>query len=91
MSIVYLPFVYGSLYRMAVKQVRGEPVSASDIFGGLPVMLRMLGLIILIWLAGLVLQLVLSAVFSVLHLGGATSGQFGANGTFPTPAQVAPK
>ena len=33
-SLVYRAFISGGLYHMAVKQVRGEPISAADLFGG---------------------------------------------------------
>ncbi len=42
-GVLWRAFFYGGVYRMAVKQVRGEPISAGDIFSGGPLFLKMLG------------------------------------------------
>lgn len=41
-SLVWRAFFSGGVYRMAVKQVRGEPISVSDVFSGGPLFLNML-------------------------------------------------
>jgi uncharacterized membrane protein len=50
-SAVYTAWLYGGVYRTAVKQVRGEPISTGDIFSGGPLMLKMLGFNIVYGLA----------------------------------------
>jgi len=43
LSLVYTSYLYGGIYRIAVKQVRGEVTSIGDLFSGGPLMLKMLG------------------------------------------------
>jgi uncharacterized membrane protein len=43
LSFVYTSYLYGGIYRIAVKQVRGEMTSIGDLFSGGPLMLTMLG------------------------------------------------
>ncbi len=50
-TLAYQAFLYGGLYGMAVKQVRGEPISFNDIFSGGRYFLPMLGFQILYALA----------------------------------------
>lgn len=45
---VYSAFLYGGLFRMAVRQVRGLPLAFGDIFAGGPLFGRMLGAIFLL-------------------------------------------
>lgn len=40
---IYTAWLYGGVYRAAVKQVRGEPISTADLFTGVPTMWSMLG------------------------------------------------
>ncbi len=42
-SAIYTAWLYGGVYRTAVKQVRGEPISTADLFVGVPTMWSMLG------------------------------------------------
>ncbi len=50
-TIIYQSFMYGGIYRMAVKQVRGEPISMNDIFSGGAYFLPMLLFTVLYFLA----------------------------------------
>lgn len=50
-TAAYQAFLYGGLYGMAVKQVRGEPISLGDLFSGGRYFLPMLGFQILYILA----------------------------------------
>ena len=50
-SIAFQAFMYGGLYRMAVKQVRNEQITFGDIFSGGPYFLPMLGFTIIYGLA----------------------------------------
>lgn len=40
---IYTAWLYGGVYRAAIKQVRGEPISTADLFTGVPTMWSMLG------------------------------------------------
>ena len=42
-SLVYQAYLYGGIYRVAIKQVRGEMTSVGDLFSGGPLLLNMLG------------------------------------------------
>ncbi len=42
-SLLYSAWLYGGIYRTAVKQVRGEAIGMEDIFSGGPVLWKMLG------------------------------------------------
>ena len=53
-SLAYRAFISGGLYRMAVKQVRGELISISDIFSGGQYFLPMLAFMILYAIAATV-------------------------------------
>jgi len=53
---VYAAFLYGGLFRMAVRQVRGLTLSYRDIFGGGPLFGRMLGATFLLYFASYALQ-----------------------------------
>ena len=53
-TLSYQAFLYGGLYGMAVKQVRGEPISFNDLFSGGRYFLPMLGFQILFLLAFLI-------------------------------------
>lgn len=67
-GLLYMPFIYSGVYRMATRQVRGEPIGIGDIFGGGATTLRMLGYQIVYGLIGFALALVLSLPLSLLHL-----------------------
>lgn len=87
LGFLYTPFMYGGIYGMAVKQVRGEPIALADIFGGGPVMLRMFGLVCLLYVGGLLLQFAFSTLPALaLHLGGTAGGSSNTPG-FPSMAQ----
>lgn len=64
-SALYTAFLYGGVYQMTVKQVRGEAISPADIFSGGPLFLKMLGFNILFSLA-LVIGLLLFVVPGLL-------------------------
>ena len=51
-------FMYGGLFRMAVRQVRGLPLELKDIFRGGPLFGRMLGAMLLLGLSGYFLEAV---------------------------------
>ena len=72
-SAAWTAFFYGGVYRMAVKQVRGEPISFGDIFSGGPTFLPMLGFNIVYGLAsgiGLLFCLVPGFLIMGLLLAG---------------------
>lgn len=46
--LLYSAYLYGGLFRMAVKQVRGEPVTFRELFSGGPLFGRMLGAMVLL-------------------------------------------
>lgn len=72
-SVAFQAFMYGGLYRMAVKQVRNEPISFADIFSGGPYFLPMLGFTIIYGLAtgiGFLLLIVPGLVVLSLLLPG---------------------
>lgn len=54
LSLAYRAFISGGLYHMAVKQVRGEPISATDLFNGGRYFLPMLAFSLLYSLAVIV-------------------------------------
>ena len=56
---LYTAFLYGGIYQMAVKQVRGESISPADIFSGGPYFLKMLGFNIIFGIAFVVGTLLL--------------------------------
>ena len=67
-GLLYLPFIYGGVYHMAVKQVRGELIGIADIFSGGPSTLRMLGYQMIYGLFTFVLTIVLSIPLTLLHV-----------------------
>ena len=72
-SILYAAWLYGGIYRTAVKQVRGELISISDIFSGASWMWKILGFNIVYGLVvgiGLVLCLVPGFLLSGLLFPG---------------------
>ena len=56
---VYMTFFYGSLFRMAVRQVRGLPIEIKDVFRGWPLFGRMLGATFLLAFGAIGLEAVL--------------------------------
>jgi len=42
-SLLYSAWLYGGIYRTAVKQVRGEAIGVEDVFSGAPLLWKMLG------------------------------------------------
>jgi hypothetical protein len=72
-SLIYTSFLYGGIYRTAVKQVRGEMISVSDIFSGGSLFLSMLGFTLIYTLAvslGTVLCIVPGLLLSGLLFPG---------------------
>lgn len=70
-NLVYRAFIAGGLYRIAVKQVRGEPTSVGDVFSGGQYFLPMLGFTILYGLAvgvGVILLIVPGLIVLYLML-----------------------
>ena len=70
-GVVWTAFFYGGIFRMAVKQVRGEFVSFSDLFSGGPTFLTFLGFNIIYGLAvglGTVLCIVPGLIVAALLL-----------------------
>jgi len=67
-SILYSALLYGGIYRTAVKQVRGEPISIGDVFSGVPLFWKMLGFNIIYYLAAVV-GLILCIVPGFLVIG----------------------
>jgi len=55
-SLLYSAFLYGGMFRMAVRQVRGLALSYRDIFAGGPLFGRMLGAMFLLGFASYALQ-----------------------------------
>lgn len=50
-AAIYGAWLYGGVYRAAIKQVRGEPISTADLFTGVPTMWSMLGFSVVYGLA----------------------------------------
>lgn len=71
---LFLAYMHGGFYRMAVKQVRGQPLVFRDIWSGLPVFGPMLGFSLLYGLCFLGLEAVSfcipAVLFSLPHLAG---------------------
>ena len=55
---VYSAFLYGGMFRMAVRQVRGLPPTFRDIFRGGPLFWRMLGAMFLVYFAFQALEVI---------------------------------
>ena len=64
---VYMTFFYGSLFRMAVRQVRGLPIEIKDVFRGWPLFGRMLGATFLLAFGWIGLEAVLAAAFLLVN------------------------
>jgi uncharacterized membrane protein len=70
-SWAWTAYFYGSVYRMAVAQVRGEPIGTQDIFGGGSTFVKYLGLSLVYGLAvgvGTVLCLIPGLIVAALLL-----------------------
>ena len=80
-SAFWAAYLYGGMFRMAVRQVRGLPLEMKDIFRGGPLFGRMLGAIFLLGFGGYFLEvLCLGPMYLLLWRHGPTGAMFAAGG-----------